>query len=187
SLKLKPFTTTRPFLELGRMASQKLGFQKALKHEKGIFSVDKVYKDLDSEVSKKLEKISAVYAYEDGAFESFKRARSKGIICLYDRPTGYWRAHTQYVEKERLERPEWAGTRTSVKDSEFKLKRKDKELSMANAIFVASKFTKKTLELYPGQLASIHIVPYGFPEVYKNRVYEAIANRKLKLLFVGGL
>jgi glycosyltransferase involved in cell wall biosynthesis len=187
SSKLKPFTCTRPYLELGRMASQKLGYQNALIHEKGIFCVDKIYSNLDSGVSKKLKNNSAVYAYEDGAFESFKRARSMEIICLYDLPTGYWRAHTKFLEKERIERPEWAMTLTSFKDSDFKLKRKDKELSMADAIFVASNFTKKTLELFPGQLAPIHIVPYGFPEVYKNRKFEDIANRKLKLLFVGGL
>ncbi len=184
---LKPFTCTRPFLELARMASQKLGYQNALIHEKGIFCVDKVYSDLDSHVSKKLKNNSAVYAFEDGAFESFKRASSKGIICLYDLPTGYWRAHTKYLEKERIERPEWAMTLTSFKDSDFKLQRKDEELSMADAIFVASNFTKRTLELFPGQLAPIHLIPYGFPEVYKNRKYENIANRKLKLLFVGGL
>lgn len=185
--KLKPFTGTRPFLELGRMASQKLGYQNALKHEQGIFCVDKVYKDLDSHVSKKLNNNSAVYAYEDGACESFKRARSQGIICLYDLPTGYWRAHTKLLEKERIDRPEWAMTLTSFKDSHFKLKRKDEELSMADAIFVASNFTKKTLELFPGKLPPIHIVPYGFPEVYKKRKYKDLANRKLKLLFVGGL
>ena len=185
--KLKPFTCTRPFLELGRMASQKLGYQNALKHEQGIFCVDKVYRDLDSHVSKKLNNNIAVYAYEDGACESFKRARSQGIICLYDLPTGYWRAHTKLLEKERIERPEWEMTLTSFKDSEIKLQRKDEELSMADAIFVASNFTKKTLELFPGKLAPIHIVPYGFPEVYKNRKYEDLANRKLKLLFVGGL
>lgn len=187
SSKLKPFTCTRPFLELGRMASQKLGYQHALKHERGIFCVDKIYNDLDSGVSKKITNSSAVYAYEDGALESFKKAKSKEIICLYDLPTGYWRAHTKFLEKERIERPDWAMTLTSFKDSDLKLKRKDKELSMADAIFVASNFTKKTLDLFPGQLAPIHIVPYGFPEVYKNRKYEDLANRKLRLLFVGGL
>lgn len=184
---LKPFTCTRPFLELGRMASQKLGYQNALNHEKGIFCVDKVYSDLDSRVSKKLKNNSAVYAYEDAALESFNKARSKGIICLYDLPTGYWRAHTKFLEKQRIERPEWAMTLTSFKDSDFKLKKKDQELSMADSIFVASNFTKRTLELFPGNLAPIHLVPYGFPEVCKNRKYENIANRKLKLLFVGGL
>lgn len=184
---LKPFTYTRPFLELGRMACQKLGYQNASKHEKGIFCIDKVYSDLDSQVSKKLKNNSAVYAYEDGAFESFKNARSQGIICLYDLPTGYWRAHNKFLEKERKERPEWAMTLKFLMDSDFKLKKKDEELSMADSIFVASSFTKRTLELFPGELAPIHLVPYGFPEVYKNREYESITNRKLKLLFVGGL
>ena len=186
-LGLKPFTNTHPFLELGRMASQKMGYQNALIHEKGMFCVDKVYRDLDLHVSKKLKNSTAVYAYEDGAFESFKKARSQGIICIYDLPTGYWRAHRRFLEVERLQHPEWAMTLTSFKDSDFKLKRKDDELGMADAIFVASKFTKKTLELFQGHLAPVHLVPYGFPEVYRNRRYKSIANRKLKLLFVGGL
>jgi glycosyltransferase involved in cell wall biosynthesis len=52
---------------------------------------------------------------------------------------------------------------------------------------VASSFTKKTLELYPNKLADISVIPYGFPEVYQQREYTSIRNRKLKLLFVGGL
>jgi len=187
STDLKSYTYTRPYRELGRMASQKLGWQNALIHEKGVFCVDNVYRDLDLHVSKKLKNMSAIYAYEDGALESFMKAKSQGIHCLYDLPIGYWRANRELLEKERTERPEWAQTLTCFHDSESKLARKDKELELADAIFVASTFTKNTLELYPGQLPPIYLVPYGFPEVYKNRNYDPITNRKLKILFVGGL
>lgn len=57
---------------------------------------------------------------------------------------------------------------------------------MADVIFVASNFTKR-LWNYSGHLAPVHLVPYGFPEVFKNRRYSSFVNRKLKLLFVGGL
>jgi len=44
------------------------------------------------------------------------------------------------------------------------------------------------LENYPGQLAPVKVIPYGFPPVNYNREYEKISKgRPLKLLFVGGL
>ncbi len=187
SLELKSYTHTRPYRELGRMAAQKLGWQAALVHEKGVFCVDNVYRDLDSHVSKNLQDNSAIYAYEDGALESFTKAKSQAMLCLYDLPTGYWRANGEFLETERAKRPEWAHTLKCFHDSATKLARKDKEIELADAIFVASKFTKNTLELYPGALPPIYLVPYGFPEVYKNRSYEPLRDRKLKILFVGGL
>ena len=185
--RLKEYTYIRPYRELGRIASQKLGWKNALVHENGIFCVDKVYSDLDVHVSKKLGGVNSVYAYEDGALQTFKMAKSKGINCFYDLPIGYWRAHRKYLEYERLSRPDWATTLTGFKDSKKKLAYKDQELALADIIFVASNFTKKTLELYPGTLAPIHVIPYGFPEVYQKRTYEKFINRKLRLLYVGGL
>lgn len=184
---LQHYTYTRPFKELGRMVAQKLKVSKWLLHEDGVFSVDKIYGDLDRYVSKHLKNVNGIYAYEDGALQSFKEGKSREILCLYDLPTGHWRASRILLEEERKNRPEWAITLKSFKDSDFKLNRKDEELSLADAIFVASNFTKRTLELFPKRLAPIYMVPYGFPEVYKGRKYDNIKNRKLKLLFVGGL
>lgn len=187
STSLKPYIQTRPFKELGRIASQKMGIKKWLQHEHGLFCVDRLYRDLDQYVSKKLKNVDAVYAYEDGAIQSFQNAKTQGLVCLYDLPIGYWRSMRQFLEKERQDRPEWATTLTGFYDSETKVARKDQELSLADAIFVASSFTEKTLKVYPGVLAPIHLIPYGFPEVYKNRRYERFVNRTLRLLFVGGL
>jgi len=65
---------------------------------------------------------------------------------------------------------------------------KEKELLLANKIFVASKFTAKTLEDYPGKLAPVEVIPYGFPQTDGIREYEKISKiRPLRLLFVGGL
>ena len=184
---LKDYTYTRPQKELGRMAAQKLGWTKYLQHEKGKFCIDKVYHDLDLYVSKRLWNVNAVYAFEDGALQSFEIGKLQGIKCLYDLPTVYWRAHEKFLLKEKEDRPEWSATLKCFQDSEAKLNRKDRELLLADVIIVASKFTKETLNYFPGQLAPILIVPYGFPKVYKQRKYTSTRNRKLKLLFVGGL
>lgn len=186
-LVLKNYTHIRPYKELGRVVAERVGWKKVIKHEKGRFSIDEVYHDLDYYVSSKLKFINAVYAYEDGALKTFERAKENGIKCLYDLPTGYWRAHEKFLGMERKSRPEWTDTLRNFMDSEPKLRRKDKELFLADVIIVASNFTKETLKLYPGQLAPILVVPYGFPEIYRERTYSSIRNRKLRLLFVGGL
>lgn len=184
---LQAYTRTRPYKELGRLAAQKLDWQKALSHEKGIFCVDRIYHDLDLHVSKRLESAGAVYAYEDGALQSFQEAKLKGLKCLYDLPTGYWRAHRKFLAIEREKRPDWAMTLNCFRDSEVKLVRKDQELRLADAIFLASSFTKSTLDLFPGNLGPVHLVPYGFPAVHKSRKYTSLNGRRLRLLFVGGL
>ena len=48
-------------------------------------------------------------------------------------------------------------------------------------------FQKLTLLDYPGKLAEIEVIPYGFPPINKNRKYIPFAGRKIKVLFVGGL
>lgn len=184
---LKSYTRVRPHKEMGRMLAQRLGIHKLLVHEKGPFCIDKVYGDLDSYVSRNLQGSRAIYAYEDGALQSFQKAKAHGVFCLYDLPTGYWRAHRQLLEEERQQRPEWAMTLKCFLDSENKLRQKDEELALADAIFVASRLTKESLKLYPKKLAPVHLMPYGFPMVCENREYSSTTNRRLKLLFVGGL
>lgn len=184
---IRPYTQTRPLKELGRLASQKLGWKLGVRHEKGFFCIDQVYKDLDKHVSRQIKDSKAVYAYEDGAFETFRKAKLKGVTCLYDLPTGYWRAHRELLSKEINLRPDWAMTFRCFQDSELKLARKDSELEYADAVFVASSFTRRTLELYPGVLPPVHLIPYGFPDINRQRTYIPLKGRKLKMLFVGGL
>lgn len=188
---LRTITYTYPFKELGRQLSPKLSFNYLTVHEKGIFCVDKVCHDLDTKLAKYLEKnksnIDGVYAYEDIALKTFSTAKRNDIKCIYDLPIGYWRAMRALLKEERDKNPEWAMTLGGFDDSEEKLQRKDDELSLADKIYVASSFTKKTLEMYPGKLADIEVIPYGFPKINKERTYDGIQDRKIKVLFVGGL
>ena len=188
---LKSKTHTYPFKEIVRNIAPKLGLREWTAHETGKYCVDAVYHDLDHKVAvylkKHKENIDAVYAYEDGALETFKEAKALNKLCIYDLPIGYWRSMRVLLEQERKKNPDWASTLGGFNDSDAKLRRKDEELALADKIYVASSFTKSTLEAYPGNLPEIEVIPYGFPPVNKARAYVNPLNRKIKLLFIGGL
>ena len=157
-----------------------------------MFCIDAVYQQLDKKVSHSLNNalrngVDAVYGYEDGAFYTFQEAKRLGLTCLYDLPIGYWRAARNILALERERWPDWAPTLTGFADSDEKLAHKEAELLLADRIFVASSFTAKTLTEYPGKLAPVEVIPYGFPPVADIRNYAAVKGRPLKLLFVGGL
>ncbi|WP_372753005.1 glycosyltransferase family 4 protein [Mariniflexile sp.] len=187
---LKPYTKTAPCMELSRLLSARLGLKSLVRHETGLFSVDAVYQHLDKQVASHLKQASkqgldAVYGYEDGAFQSFTAAKQLGMQCLYDLPIGYWRAARRLLQQEIDLWPEWKATLHGFDDSEAKLQRKDTELALADRILVASSFTAKTLKDYPGTLAPIEVIPYGFPKPVAKRAYRIAS--PIKLLFVGGL
>ena len=86
---LQPYTKLHPFGELGKAFVNKLGFKSLAKHEKGRFSTDRIYQRFDKKVSKRLQNAkkngaTAVYAYEDGALETFLEAKKIGLKCIYD-------------------------------------------------------------------------------------------------------
>lgn len=156
-------------------------------------TVDDVYHNLDNHVAKfvhrRKNQIVAVYAYDEGAYIQFKQAKKDGIMCFFDLPIIHWRTYQRLLEDERTKNPEWAtALGTTFSDSKEKLERKDAELQLADYIFVASSFTKKSIEEdFPYNHAPISVIPYGFPEVYHNRKYTPTDGRRLKFLFVGRL
>jgi glycosyltransferase involved in cell wall biosynthesis len=183
-------TITYPYKELGRMFAQKFHINSWLTHEQGRFCSDQVSRYIDKRVASYLHKrsnISGIYAYEDVALSVFQEAKNNRITCLYDLPIGYWRAMHRMLSVEKEKNPDWAVTLGGFNDSAEKLQRKDEELALADVIYVASSFTKRTLEEYPDKLAPIQVIPYAFPAVNDKRIYTATQNRKIKLLYVGGL
>ena len=188
---LRRYTHIYPGRELLRLLALKLHRHDWIKHETGYCCIDKVYQGLDRNVAQYMRKnrnnFDAIYTYEDCALLSFREAKKREILCLYDLPTGYWRSRRKLLDEEYLKNPEWATIIDGFNDSNAKLLRKDKELSLADRIYVASTFTKETLKSYPGILADIEVIPYGFPPVCQYRKYVPFAGRKIKALYVGGL
>jgi glycosyltransferase involved in cell wall biosynthesis len=190
---LKPFAKTRPLLEIARLLAPRIGCIKLTQAEGSLFHVDAVVQDQDRSVASRLKYlkkkgIDSVYGYEDCSIHSFREAKQLGLQCIYDLPIGYWRTAHRLLKEEYLRWPEWMSTMPGLTDSREKISRKEEELQLANKIIVASSFTAKTLKEYPGVLAPIEVIPYGYPNVIKNtRLYENQERRALKLLFVGSL
>ncbi|MCW2118497.1 glycosyltransferase family 4 protein [Flavobacterium sp. 7A] len=188
----QPYTKSKSFYEFGRIISSRLKLSFLETHETGVFCFDKVYHRHDKWVASNLASLKkkgleGVYAYEDGALASFTKAKQLGVSCIYDLPIGYWKSARLLMQEEFDINPEWAVTITGFNDSPAKLANKDQELALADIIFVASSFTKKTLADYPGVLAEIKVIPYGFPDVKNVKKYQPLVNRKLKVLFIGGV
>ena len=189
---LQPFTTTHPAQEIGRLLASKAGLYPLIQQEKGFLSIDSVYSAFDKFVAVDIipylqQDTKAVYCYEDGAMHTFEAAKQYGIACLYDLPIGYWRTMHRMLEIEKELHPEWAATITGFYDSPKKLEQKDKELALADRVFVSSSFVARTLQDYPGTIKNLSIIPYGFPEIVASKNYSPLCNRPLKLLFVGSL
>jgi glycosyltransferase involved in cell wall biosynthesis len=188
----KKITHTHPVKEWGRLLAVKAGKKKLVQHETGIFSADAVYKSLDKYVAKNLAKekqqgVTAIYAYEDGAYHSFRKAVELNMQRLYDLPIGHWRYMRSLLKEEKELNPGWANTLEGLKDSAEKLERKDEEIALADKIFVASSFTMNSLKAYPGTLAPVSVIPYGFPPATEKNYRNIGPSQKIKLLFVGGL
>jgi Glycosyltransferase len=182
-----------PAREILRLFFQKLKWNVFIKHETGICSIDQIYISIDRKTARWIQKnhtqIDAVYVYEDAALYSFIEAQKYKIKCIYDLPIGYYKAARELMLDEYTNNKSWAQTITGFNDSQEKLNRKDEELALADHIFVASSFTKFTLEKYYtySSLPPISVIPYGFPAVNEKKMYDYDENRPLKVLYVGGL
>jgi glycosyltransferase involved in cell wall biosynthesis len=177
-----------PWGELIRLALFRYGWNREPGYERGLFSYDNVSAALQRKAAAAVRHshgLAAVYVYDVCALHVLEAARSRGLRCIYDLPTGHYRVSQRIVEEERELRPEWASTLAGIHDSPRKLAKKDREIALADAIFVASSFTAKTLESYPEKIsATIHRIPYGAPKVGQPRDVTT-KDHPLRVLFVG--
>jgi len=186
---------TRKFLELSRNLLPAMGFKGAVKHESGFASVDSVYHDLDNATADYLEKlnkkqqIDAVYAYEDGALETFTRAKAMGMKCIYDLPIAYWETLRKLMFEEAERLPNWVPTLGGgIRDSQAKLDRKTRELELADVVVGPGRFV---LDSLPAWASSKQLImsPFGSPEfgTAEDTQEEKPLDKPLRVLFVGSL
>jgi alpha-maltose-1-phosphate synthase len=183
---------TSPLRELVRLAAARLRLHALIRHEVGWASVDAVYQALDRRLARDLEarrvKAATVYAYEDGALESFKAAHQLDLRSVYHLPSAYWRFRRKLLTEERERRPDWAPTMIGLVDSEAKHRRKDLELAEADCVVVPSSFVRRALEHCPRVPGQIEIVAYGAPAAIDRLPASATSRcRPLRALFVGNL
>ncbi len=192
--KLRPFTKSWPWLEVARIVALKIKITGLTKHETGLLSTDAIFKNFDKHVASKLNNAcrkgaKGVYAYEDVALATFKKAKKLGMKCLYDLPIAYWETgrHLMNEEAERL--PEWAITLGGgIKDTVEKLQRKTNELELADMVMVPGKFVYDSLPVW-AKNKKIVISPFGTPQITNEVLLLGgkQENKKLRVLFVGSM
>jgi starch synthase len=187
---LQSMTRCHPFRESVRLLSIQAGMWHLLKNEAGWASIESVIRSLDSAVAYRVRTgiAGGVYAYEDGALETFQAARDAALPRIYEHPVGYWRLVQRLMQEEAEREPEWARSIRGLSDSAGKRQRKDAELGLATRVVVASSFSRKSLEMFPGELAPVSVVPYGAPSpAPSGRQVKHSDAQALRVLFVGGL
>ena len=184
---------THPVLELARMLLPKLGIRQPLTNEKGWASVDSVYHNIDNSVAKRINHLisigglKAVYAYEDGALATFKKAKQLGLKCIYDLPIAYWQTSRKLLTEESDRLPNWAPTLGGgIEDSQAKLDRKASEMELADAIICPSQFVMDSLPRSAGTKQVI-MSPFGSPQPTKNEIGSRKTTGPLRVLFAGSM
>lgn len=156
-----------PWFEVGRL----LGL--------GI-SVDRVYRALDTAVARRLDEATGVYAYEDGALDTFRAARERGLRRFYELPIAYYETVQRLLHEEAERLPSWTPTLGAPQDSPEKLARKKEELELADLVICPSRFVQATL---PSGTRSL-VAEFGSPAL------TPLAPRRpgpLRLLFAGAM
>ncbi|BAU63908.1 putative glycosyl transferase [Stanieria sp. NIES-3757] len=148
--------------------------------------IDWVYFSLDSHTAKKhLNNIDAVYGYEDEVATTFEVAKKKGIICLYDLPIMFYQMSRNIQAQEAELFPDLSDSLMAVNEPSWKIKRKEKEIQLADHIFVASSITKRSVLELGISSEKISVIPYGAPIDYFQP--QTKLDRKFRALYVGRL
>ncbi len=126
-----------------------------------------------------------VYCYPNGAADIFHEAKTQGKICVYEYPIAYYDEIRRIQKEEQQHSKHWRDTKIMYK-TESSRQMIDKELELADIIIVPSQYIRGTLLAGGCPMEKVHVVPYGFANV-KPKQYTPVADRKLQVLFVGGL
>lgn len=174
-----------PWEEIVRMVSIKLGMGNYFGWNTSKL-IDWVYLSLDRKVARHhLQGVDAVYAYEDVAATTFEAAKQKGIWCLYDLPIPFYRTSRDIQAEEAKLFPELATNLKVIQEPDWKLARKEREIELADHVFVASSMTKKSLLDVGIKEEKISTIPYGAPIDYFHPQPKSELKRDWKALFVG--
>jgi alpha-maltose-1-phosphate synthase len=157
---------TYPWQEVIRIILSRTGLsdRAALKN---VDLINWVYTFLDRQVAEHhLEGLDAIYSYEDLAATTFKKAKERGILCLYDLPIPYYQMTGDIMRQEAELFPAIAPAIENIRESAEKIDRKQQEIQLADRIFVASSISKQSLLDVNVPTEKIIVVPYGAPVDY---------------------
>ena len=178
---------TQPWREAGRLLALRTGMERWTLRNESYLSVASIYSALDKAVASRIPcaRVEAVYAYEDGALNSFRAAKKEDVRTIYELPIAYWKSMHQLLEEEAELCPGWVDTMPSARDAAEKTDRKDAELELSDLILVPSRYVMDTLPKHLVQSGRVRVCPYGAPSFAGRNTRTESA--KLRVLYVGGL
>jgi alpha-maltose-1-phosphate synthase len=152
----------------------------------------------DAAVARSIKKgteCDAVYGYIDASLLTFRAAKARGLRCLYEIPTLYWRAKQHLLREETVNEPLWAMTLPSECENHAEQAQRDEELQLADVVVVPSEFVRQSLTEAPAFKGHVVVVPYGSPpEAIQGEERSTSQGDKqssqgsaLRVLFVGNL
>jgi starch synthase len=179
---------TVPWREMVRLATRSTPLWPLLSSGERPFSVIGISRHFDGCVARGLKKLrpNVAYANEGCAVQTFREAKKRGVIAVYELPSSYWYwEHKLYAEDARRS-PEFADLLASQTESATNLEQKDEELSLADYVFVPSEHVRRTLAgVVPDE--RICVISYGAPPIRHRTLTRSDPNQKLKVLFAGTL
>ena len=151
---------------------------------------DHSYQALDKKVSNKLCSLTSevLHAYEDGAYQTFRRSKDLGIQCSYELPIAHWATSRRLLAEESERYPHWEPTLESTREPEEKLFQKEKELRLADRITCPSQFVLDSIPSEIRDQIPCQIAHFGSPTHNLNISFrKKRENGPFKVLFVGSM
>jgi glycosyltransferase involved in cell wall biosynthesis len=154
--------------------------------------VNSVYCDLDRKLADDLSiligkhQLTGIYAYEDGACETFSAASMLGLKCFYELPIAYWEIAQQLLRAEAERWPEWKKTMPMLEDSPEKQARKTREAQLADVIICPSRFAYDSIPSDLRETRKCIVAAFGSPECERTPKFEP-AGKKIRVLFAGSM
>ncbi len=122
---------------------------------------------LDKRVAARhLNGIDGIYVYEDTAASTFEAARDKGIRCLYELPIVHHETSRRIMGEEAERFPGLSSCLMAIHEPAWKVERKQRELELADHVFVASRVTRDSITGLGVPDSKISVIPYGAPVDY---------------------
>lgn len=177
-----------PWREIVRLGARRTPLQKLLCSGGRPFSVVGMSVNFDAQVARRMKQIrpDIVYAYDNGALETFREAKTAGVTTIFEYTSGYWRWERKLFVEEAEHNPDFAGLIPGLMDSAAHRDRTEEELRLADFVIVPSRHVRETFRgVIPDE--KICVIPYGAPPVRNKKRVSEDAKRPLKVLFAGSL
>jgi starch synthase len=177
-----------PWREAVRVGLRGTPFARSLSTGERPFSIITVYRHLDRRVARRVAQLQPgiVYAYEGGALQTFREAKKRGAVSIYEYPSAYWQWLHVLFREEAERNPQFAGLLSSLAVPLAHLEWKEEELRRADYVVVPSAFVKRTLAGVVPETRML-VIPYGAPEVKQRKRIHPDPGQPLKVLFAGAL